>query len=470
MVATVLKFAAASAGALMLTALSATPSFAQVTPASLTMPSPSGDNIPDSIADLVEVVAKSTVNVISIENGTAAEGASMGQGSGFIISADGKVVTNYHVIKGGDAYEIKMSDGRLYQATVIGTDEETDLAVLQIQSSEPFQFVSFYRGAEKMRVGDWVLAVGNPFGIGQSSSVGIISALGRDAEGSGPYVDYLQTDAVINRGNSGGPLYNMRGDVIAVNSAIYSPTGASVGIGYAIPHHIAEGIVYDLVTKGKVTRGFFGAALRTAEMTADTDADFFRAGATIEGLVPGGPAQRAGLQLEDIIMNIDGSAVVNSAEATRKIGRMRAGQSAKFEIVRGSDTMMVSVVLAERPDKAKIDALSGVAQPDAAVQGPTTPSGDTGLGLVDLSSSFRDSVGMPRGQVGVYVDTVAPGSNAARKGIKSGMILLEADQQAVASVAQWENIINAARSAGQSDILVKVRTLNGSENFVGLPI
>ncbi|WP_017930164.1 trypsin-like peptidase domain-containing protein [Robiginitomaculum antarcticum] len=469
MIATVLKFAVTGAGALWLGTAYGAMATAQTVPASLTMPSPSGDKMPDSVADLIAIVSQSTVNVISIENGTAAEGASMGQGSGFIISADGKVVTNYHVIRGGDSYEIKMSDGRMYKALVIGTDEETDLAVLQIQSSDPFKFVKFYRG-KPLRVGDWVLAIGNPFGIGQSSSVGIISALGRDAEGSGPYVDYLQTDAVINRGNSGGPLYNMTGDVIAVNSAIYSPTGASVGIGYAIPHDIAEGIVYDLVTKGKVNRGFFGAALRTVEVTADEDPNFFREYVTVEGLAPGGPAQIAGLKVEDIIVNINGSAVTDSAEATRKIGRMRAGQTVSFDVFRNNETMTVPVTLAERPAKAKVDALAGVVPGSGTPQAPTAPSGDTGLGLVDLSTTFRDSIGMPRGQVGVYVDTVAPGTHAARKGLQSGMILLEIDQKPIASVSQWESLIAKARKAGKTNILLKVRTLNGSENFVGLPI
>lgn len=431
---------------------------------------PGQGNMPTSFADLIENVAPGVVNIIAIENGTAAQGGSEGQGSGFVITRDGRVVTNYHVIRGADELRVEFGNGESFAASVIGEDEETDLALLKIANDRSFKYVEFHTG-NPIRVGDWVLAIGNPFGIGQSSSVGIISALGRDAEGSGPYIDYLQTDAVINRGNSGGPLFNMAGKVVAVNSAIYSPTGASVGIGYSIPHFMAEGIVNELMAYGRVRRGFFGASMRTAEMTWENQGNF-HGGATIESLVQGGPAQIAGIQVEDVIMNINGHSIMNSAEATRTIAGLRAGTVVPFEVQRMNqkELITVNVTLSERPGKEQIDALLGTA-PSGVDQGPTAAAPSTGgMGLVDLSSNFRDSIGMRRDQVGVYIDTVSPNSQAARKGLKSGMVILEMDNKPLASVAIFESQLAKALRAKKSSVLLKVRTLNGSENYVGLPI
>jgi len=215
-----------------------------------------------SIANLVDRVSPSVVNiVVTTENG---ETTSEGQGSGFIITDDLEVVTNYHVIEGGTNIDIEFNDGRSYPAKILGTDEETDLALLQIQTDEKIPHVNFHQPRD-LRIGDWVVAIGNPFGIGQSTSLGVISAIGREKVDSGSYVDYIQTDATINRGNSGGPLFNLNGDVVGVNSAIYSPTGASVGIAFVIPHHTAERIVTSLRENGRVRRGYLGAGLRTAE-------------------------------------------------------------------------------------------------------------------------------------------------------------------------------------------------------------
>lgn len=431
---------------------------------------PGENGLPKSFADLIEQVTPGVVNIIALEYGANGEGDSEGQGSGFVITADGRVVTNYHVIQGADELTIEFGNGESFGATVIGTDEETDLALLKIQNDREFDYVQFHRG-DPIRVGDWVLAIGNPFGIGQSSSVGIISAIGRDAEGSGPYIDYLQTDATINRGNSGGPLFNLQGKVIAVNSAIYSPTGASVGIGYSIPHFMAEEIVEDLKTQGRVKRGFFGASLRTAEMTWDTDSTY-NGGATVESLVQGGPAQLSGIQIEDVILNIDGNGVLTSGAATKQIAKLRSGQTANFEILRGVNPQIITipVTLGERPDKTKVDALLGVSSVNGTSQAPTAPDNEIGMGLVDLSANFRQSIGMRSDQVGVYVDTVASGSAAARKGITSGMVILEVEQKDVPSVNSFESLIAKAKRAGKTSVLLKVRTLNGSENYVGLPI
>ena len=240
-----------------------------------------------SISDLVDEVSPSVVNIIvTTEHG---ETTSEGQGSGFVINERLEVVTNYHVIEGGTNIGIEFNDGRHYEADIVGTDEETDLALLKIRTTDKIPHVNFHQDKD-LRIGDWVVAIGNPFGIGQSTSLGVISAIGREKVDSGSYVDYIQTDATINRGNSGGPLFDLDGHVVGVNSAIYSPTGASVGIAFVIPHYTAERIVGELRDHGKVQRGYLGAGLRTAEYSIDGEPGFFKGGATVNDVLPGSPA------------------------------------------------------------------------------------------------------------------------------------------------------------------------------------
>ena len=240
-----------------------------------------------SIADVVDRVSPSVVNIIVTTD--TGETTSEGQGSGFIISPQKEVVTNYHVIDGGTNIEIEFNNGEKYPASIIGTDEETDLALLRLESNKTFPHVKFHSGP-KTRIGDWVVAIGNPFGIGQSTSLGVISAIGRSRVDSGSYVDYIQTDATINRGNSGGPLFNLDGDVVGVNSAIYSPTGASVGIAFVIPHGTAEDIIDSIRSDGKVRRGYLGAGLRTATFEMENRPGVYKSGATINNVVAGSPA------------------------------------------------------------------------------------------------------------------------------------------------------------------------------------
>lgn len=442
---------------------------------------PADQGHPKSLADLIEHVSPAVVNIRVVTGGAAGgsptEDATEGQGSGFIVSADGKVVTNYHVVEGGDQISVDFANGEEFQARVIGADRETDLAMLQILDSRTFDYVEFHKGKD-VRIGDWVLAIGNPFGIGQSSSVGIISAIGRERVDSGSYVDYMQTDATVNRGNSGGPLFNFEGKVIGVNSAIYSPTGASVGIAFVIPHDLAEEIVADLARYGKVNRGFLGAGLRDA--LKDQGGEIFRQGASIESLGAGSPADRAGLKVEDIILRIDNTSIRNAVEATRAIAKLRAGQTARFYVEREDNLLdAISVLIGDRPDeedrlKIATGDFSNSSNSGSTASAPPPPSAgsmyNTGLSLVDLSATFRDSIGMRRDQVGVYVDTVAPGSNAAIKGIKSGMVILEANAQPVASVSQFRQIVTSAQGAGQRSLVLLVRTINGSETYTSISL
>ena len=444
---------------------------AQIVPTPAVMNAPAGT--PGSVADLVESVSPAVVNIITrTENG---ETTTEGQGSGFVISGAGEVVTNYHVIDGGSTITVVFNNGEEFEASIIGTDEETDLALLKINSPQPFPPVKFYED-KPIRIGDWVIAIGNPFGIGQSTSVGVISAIGRDRVESGAYVDYIQTDATINRGNSGGPLFNPYGQVVGVNSAIFSPTGASVGIAFAIPHQTAVEVIEALRRDGRVRRGWLGAGLRTAVYSGGQT----RAGAHVNNIVPGGPAHLAGLQVDDIILAINGKTVENAVDATRVIGRIKPGSSVQFLIERAEREQTLTFSMAERPGKEEVDRSMSQSSPAASVSAAprTSPaplpypgnSASTGMSLVDLSSSFRRSIGMRYDQVGVYVESVTPGSSAAQRGIRSNMVILEAGQEPVASVSAFNRLINQARQSNQSDILLLIRQENGSENYVSLSL
>ncbi|RKQ70921.1 serine protease Do [Litorimonas taeanensis] len=424
-----------------------------------------------SIADLVERVSPSVVNiVVTTETG---ETTSEGQGSGFVISNKNEVVTNYHVIDGGTNIEIEFNDGRRYPARILGTDEETDLALLQIKTLEVIPHVSF-QAQNDLRIGDWVVAIGNPFGIGQSTSLGVISAIGRERVESGSYVDYIQTDATINRGNSGGPLFNLDGEVVGVNSAIYSPTGASVGIAFVIPHHTAEDVVSSLRAYGRVRRGFLGAGLRDAEYSLEGESTAFKVGALVNAIVPNSPAARYGLQVDDIILQVNDEKVANSVDATRLIGKLRPGDVARLVYEREEEPYAINVSIGERPDKHGVDTARATSQglPPPPPKEPARPpiNIDTGLQVLDISSEFRSAIKMRSDQVGIYVESVTPGSEAARGGFKSGMVLLEADGTPLAETDVLRTVVLNAKLKEKSSIQIKVRLQNGRETQMRLPL
>jgi len=425
-----------------------------------------------SIADLVDRVSPSVVNIVVTTD--SGETTSEGQGSGFIISDKLEVVTNYHVIEGGSFIDIEFNNGDKYPAEIIGTDEETDLALLRIKTTRKFPHVNFHQ-TKDLRIGDWVVAIGNPFGIGQSTSLGVISAIGREKVDSGSYVDYIQTDATINRGNSGGPLFNLDGDVVGVNSAIYSPTGASVGIAFVIPHHTAERIITALRTEGRVRRGYLGAGLRTAEYSVDGQPGVFKGGATINDVLPGSPADVYGLQVDDIILNINGNVVKNSVMATRAIADVEPGKVARFIYERDEKTYSLDVQIGERPEKYEIRKASAESQglpPPPPPEDKSKPKVniDTGLHLLDISAEFRSAINMRSDQVGVYLESVEPGSPAEQAGFKMGMVLTEADGQPLAEVAKWKSIVLNAKEAQQDGLIVNVRLKDGRETYMVLPL
>jgi serine protease Do len=442
----------------------------QATPAIATTQMPSS-----SVADLVERVSPAVVNIKVLSD--TGELTSEGQGSGFVISPQGEVVTNYHVIDGGETITVIFNNGNSFDAEIIGSDEETDVALLRIRSAQPFPHVSFYQGPP-IRIGDWVIAIGNPYGIGQSTSLGIISAIGRERVESGSYVDYIQTDATINVGNSGGPLFNPQGQVIGVNSAIFSPTGGSVGIGFSIPQQTVVDVVEALRRDGRVRRGWLGVGLRTAEFSYG-DTTPHNSGAIVNNVVPGSPGNLYGLQVDDIILQINGQPVANSVEATRVIGKFQPGQNVNFLIERAEQQASLSLQVGERPAKNMVemskDGGSGAmpAQPSPVPIGPPTHLGgsiDSGLSLVDIGSSFRRSFGMGHDQTGVYVEGVSPGSLASTSGVKSNMVILEADSSPITSVSGFNRMLDNARQAGASTVLLRVLQDNGSENYFSMPL
>lgn len=423
-----------------------------------------------SIADLVARVSQSTVNIIvTTSNG---EMLSEGQGSGFVISPQREVVTNYHVIEGGETIEIEFNDGRRFPARTLGTDEETDLALLTFDTANPVPYVDFHQGSQS-RIGDWVVAIGNPFGIGQSTSLGVISAIGRKRVDSGSYVDYIQTDATINRGNSGGPLFNLNGDVVGVNSAIYSPTGASVGIAFVIPHETASFVVNAIRTDGRVRRGYLGAGLRDAVFEMDGRPGVLKSGALVNNLVPGSPAAVYGLEIDDIILRINNYPVRNSVEATRAIGLLSPGDVANIIYERLEKTYEIQVSIGERPEKADVErdaALSRGLPPPAPRDEPHARINiNTGVHVLDISAEFRTAIGMRSDQVGVYVESVDPGSTAEQAGFKIGQVLMEADGVPITEVDKWRSMVLNAKLEKIPSMEIRLRLKDGGQQTLELP-
>lgn len=312
-----------------------------------------------SIADLVEKVSPSVVN-ITVSYGSNSPQL-FGYGSGFIISARKEVITNFHLIDNVDKIEIELNDGKIYPASIIGADAETDLALLRLETNISIPYLSLAEN-KRNRVGDWVFAIGNPYGMGQSVSLGIISAIGRAREDGGSYIDYIQTDTSINKGNSGGPLFNLRGEVIGVNSAIYSPTGANIGIAFVIPLKVVMNVITGLRNDGRMKRGYIGVILKTEEFQVEDENPIYSLnsvyGATIKKIVPNSPSHFYGLMEKDIILDINGSTIRNSTQATRAIGALKPGEFANLIIRRKNKTYKFEIMIGERPNKGELEVIN----------------------------------------------------------------------------------------------------------------
>ncbi len=368
----------------------------------------------------------------------------MAQGSGFVISADGYAVTNNHVVQNADEVSVRLKDGTELKADVIGTDPKTDLALIKIKSDKPLATVKF--SSAEPRVGDWVMAVGNPFGLGGSVTTGIISARGRDI-GSGPYDDFLQIDAAINRGNSGGPAFNLEGEVIGVNTAIFSPSGGSVGIGFAIPASTAEGVIDSLKNNGAVTRGWLGVQIQpVTQDIADSLGLAEARGAIVSDVTEGSPALDAGLKAGDTILKLDGKDIADSRDLARKVAQLKPQQSVPLTLVRDGKTMAVAVKIGTMPSDPKM---------------ASNAAGDSGSALASLGLRLAPA----EDGAGVKITDVAQGSAAADRGLKVGDIILEVAGTEVHGPA---DIRDALKASGKKRVLMLVRSGDG-QRFVALP-
>ena len=377
-----------------------------------------------------------------------------GIGSGFIVDADGHVVTNNHVIEGAETVTVILDNDDRVDADIVGRDPKTDLALLKIEADEPLPVVRF-AAADSYRVGDWVVAVGNPFGLGKTATFGIVSARGRGI-GSSPYDDHLQIDAPINRGNSGGPSFNLRGEVIGVNTAILSPTGGNVGIGFAVPAATAQTVIDDLKEHGRVMRGWLGVHIQpvTADI-ADSLGLAAAEGAIVARVQPASPAAAAGIEPGDVITALDRETVDDVRALSRGIAAIEAGQSAVLTVWR---------------DGRSIELTAVIARAAAAAAGADEPGRLDAFGfrLENIDPAIRESLGIDGGGGGVVVAEVAPGGAAARKGVRPGDVIVAVGNRPVGSIAEVGARIDAARDGGRKAALFLMNR-DGRERFVALP-
>ncbi|MFN3954680.1 MAG: Do family serine endopeptidase [Pararhodobacter sp.] len=379
-------------------------------------------------------------------------------GSGFVISDDGFIVTNNHVIEGADEIRIEFFSGLTLTAELIGTDPATDIALLKVSHDGTLPHVP-WGDSEAARVGDWVLAVGNPLGQGFSVSAGIISARGRALQGN--YDDYIQTDAAINRGNSGGPLFNMQGEVIGVNTAILSPTGGSIGIGFAMSSNVAERVVAQLKEFGATRRGWLG--VRIQDVTADVaDAlGLTRAQGALVTEVMEGPAREAGMLTGDVILSFDGGDIADTRDLVRRVADAGVGRGVDVVVFRDGDEALLNVVLGLREED--------MASTRPGTRAPEPPAEILGMELAELSDAMREEMALAPGTTGLVVRAVEPGSDADTKGLRPGDVITEAGQTPVTSIAEFRARVNEARDAGRRTLLLMVRR-GDDPRFVALSL
>jgi serine protease Do len=382
-------------------------------------------------------------------------------GSGFVISEDGYIVTNNHVIEKADEIEIEFFSGKKLKAKLVGTDPKTDIALLKVEADAPLPYVSF-GNSDLMRVGDWVVAMGNPLGQGFSVSAGIVSA--RKRELSGTYDDYIQTDAAINRGNSGGPLFNMDGQVIGVNTAILSPNGGSIGIGFSMASNVVTKVVDQLKEFGETRRGWLGVRIQdvtpdVAEAMGLTEAK----GALITD-VPNGPAKDGGMIAGDVIIAFDGSDVQDTRDLVRRVAEAPIGEAVDVIVLREGKTQTLQVVLGRR-EEAEEEAFPAAAAPSDVPENAEV----LGLTVQPVTEEMAAELGLPPGSGGLAVTAVDEASEAFAKGLRTGDVITEAGQQRVARVKDLQDRITEAREAGRKSLLLLIRR-GGDPRFVALEI
>jgi serine protease Do len=378
-----------------------------------------------------------------------------GEGSGFFISPDGYAVTNNHVVDHAKSVQVTTDDGTIYTAKVVGTDPKTDLALIKVNGKNDLPYVKF--ADHSPQVGDWVVAVGNPFGLGGTVTAGIVSARGRDI-GAGPYDDYVQIDAPINKGNSGGPAFDVDGNVIGVNTAIYSPSGGSVGIGFDIPAETAKLVVAELKDTGHVTRGWLGVQIQPVTAGIAESLGMKKAeGAMVDAPQNGSPAAKAGIESGDVITAVNGTSVKDARDLARTIGMLAPDSSVKLDIIRQGQTKTVSLTLAQMPsDQQQANAGADSGQPTGGVPH---------LGLQVAPANEVSGAG---GQ-GVVVTAVDPDGPAAEQGFETGNVILDVGGKAVANAGDVRDALTQAKAQGKHEVLMRVK-MGDATRFVALPL
>ncbi len=373
------------------------------------------------------------------------------QGSGFFIDLDGHIVTNNHVVEDADKVQVRLANGDEIDAEVIGTDPLTDLAVLKVAPQKGQSYVEFADDVN-LRVGDWVLAVGNPFGLGGTVTSGIVSAIGGQNR-ENQYLDFIQIDAPINRGNSGGPTFDLKGRVVGVNTAIFSPNGGSVGIGFAIPARVAKETVAQLMENGSVTRGWLGIQLQ--EVTTEIAAALGlkeRGGVLVADVIDGTPAQKSGLMDGDVILGIAGEDVRNSNELSRRVASYQPGKEVELKIQREGKIRNLKVKLGQRDENQAVAANDDVPSNDN-----DSLAADVGLRVAELTQVLRQQYRVPAGVDGVVVTAVRPGSPAEDAGLQPGVVILQVDGQQVTSGDDLRGKISNAKRSGKEAVLLRMQ-------------
>jgi serine protease Do len=366
-----------------------------------------------------------------------------GEGSGFFVSADGYAVTNYHVVDHATSVQVTADDGKSYTAKVIGSDQRTDLALIKIDGGNGFPYVKLAK--KTPRVGDWVVAVGNPFGLGGTVTAGIVSARGRDI-GAGPYDDFIQIDAPINKGNSGGPTFNINGNVIGVNTAIYSPSGGSIGIGFAIPADTVKTVIAQLKDKGVVTRGWIGVQIQPINADIADSLGLKKAeGALVDEPQPGSPAAKAGIIPGDVITAVDGTPVKDARDLAKNIAALAPGTSATLNITRNGEEKTLSLTLGELPNERQAHAGTKESEP---------PVSNAQLGLTLAPAANMTGAGT----TGVVVTAVDPDGVAAEHGLHAGDVILDIGSKAVSTPSDVRKELSEVSKEGRRTVLMRVKS------------
>ncbi len=386
-------------------------------------------------------------------------------GSGFVIDPSGIIITNNHVIADADEITIEFTDGTELLAEVIGTDPKTDIAVLKVEPERELQAVAFGQSASA-RVGDWVMAIGNPFGQGSSVTLGIVSAINRDIR-SGPYDAFIQTDAAINRGNSGGPLFNMDGEVIGINTAIISPSGGSIGLGFSVPADLATNVIAQLREFGETRRGWLGVSIQpVTDDIAESLGMVLAQGALVAGVTDRGPAKNSGIQVGDVVLVFDDKPISEMRDLPRIVAETAVGKAVDVIVLRKGERVTVPVTLGRLEDGESV----------AMAEGETSSEDDTetvsalGLTFSELSDEAREENGIDAGVDGVLIVEVEEGSTAEEKGIKAGSVVSEIGQEAVSSPAEVEARLAELREDGRKKALLLVALPDGQLSFVVLDL